>query len=55
MHCWWAGPRPLKGMAQTTLEQLCLKLKEHVKYQGVSEKKFLLCRPVELQVSLVQP
>lgn len=42
-------------MAQTTLEQLCLKLKEHVRYQGVLGEKFLLSRPAELQLSLVQP
>lgn len=41
----WA--KALKGMAQTTLKQLCFKLEKHVKYQGASEKKFLLCQPVE--------
>lgn len=53
-HCWWFGPRPLKGMVQTTLKQF-FKLEKHVKYQGALEKKFLLCRPIKSLLSLVQP
>ena len=41
-------------MVQTTLKQF-FKLEKHVKYQGALEKKFLLCRPIETRLSLVQP
>lgn len=54
-RCWRFGPRLLKGMAQTTLKQLCFKLEKHVKSQGASEKKFLLCWPVKSRLGLVQP